>query len=79
MSGNYLSKKAPYDPDNFEFLGAERKLLREAAKDNYKFYTVKLISKGKNSAGVDTTGREVYMFLFFDGDNDFKGEIIAMK
>jgi hypothetical protein len=79
MTKDYVNKKAPYDPDNFEYYGTKQKLLREVKDVNYKFYTVKLISKGKNQWGVDTTGREVYMFLFFDEDNDFIGEIIAMK
>ncbi|MDR1304443.1 MAG: hypothetical protein LBK76_04380 [Verrucomicrobiales bacterium] len=73
--------KPPYHPDHFTryWLHPSVRCLYLAEKKNFKYYVIKLISKENSTIRNNPIGRECYLFLFFDKDDEYQGHIAAMK
>jgi hypothetical protein len=73
--------KPPYHPDHFTryWLHPSVRCLYLAEKKNFKYYVIKLISKENNTIRNNPIGKECYLFLFFDKDDEYQGHIAAMK
>jgi hypothetical protein len=73
--------KPPYHPDHFSryWLHPSVRCLYKAEKQNFKYYTIKLISKENKTIGNNPIGKECYLFLFFDKNDEYQGHIATMK
>jgi hypothetical protein len=73
--------KPPYHPDHFTryWLHPSVRCLYMAEKQNFKYYTIRLISKENKTIGNNPIGKECYLFLFFDKNDEYQGHIAAMK
>jgi hypothetical protein len=84
-AGKYYNQnsKAPYHESNFPNYGGNLKLIKTAKKNNYSFYTIKLISmdrvmtKTANGERKNTYGKMCYAFLFYDKNDEYVFYVFA--